>query len=54
MLNLPQDFVPDDSRASLASWFTDFWGENVNVSVVDDIASPDMLLKYSLHEPPFD
>jgi predicted ester cyclase len=28
-----------------------FLGEKVNLSVVDDIASQDMLLKYSLHEP---
>ena len=41
----------DDNKAIVVRWFTDFWGENVNLSVVDDIASPDMLLKYSLHEP---
>src|SRR3984893_9916220 len=32
-------------------WFTDFWGKSVNLAVVDEIAAPDMLLKYSLHEP---
>src|SRR5258708_9510880 len=41
----------EDNKAVVVQWFTDFWGENVNLSVVDDIASPDMLLKYSLHEP---
>ena len=41
----------DDNKAIVVRWFTDFWGENVNLNVVDDIASPDMLLKYSLHEP---
>ena len=41
----------EDNKAVVVRWFTDFWGENVNLSVVDDIASPDMLLKYSLHEP---
>ena len=41
----------DDNKAIVVRWFTDFWGENVDLSVVDDIASPDMLLKYSLHEP---
>src|ERR1700682_2383595 len=41
----------EDNKAVVVQWFTDFWGEKVNLSVVDDIASPDMLLKYSLHEP---
>ena len=41
----------DNNKAVVVRWFTDFWGENVNLSVIDDIASPDMLLKYSLHEP---
>ena len=41
----------DDNKAIVVRWFTDFWGEKVDLSVVDDIASPDMLLKYSLHEP---
>src|SRR6202521_5341666 len=41
----------DDNKAVVVRWFTDFWGEHVDLSVVDDIASPDMLLKYSLHEP---
>src|ERR1700676_2454420 len=41
----------DDNKAVVVQWFTDFWGENVNLSVVDDIASPKMLLQYSLHEP---
>ena len=41
----------EDNKAVVVRWFTDFWGEKVDLSVVDDIASPDMLLKYSLHEP---
>jgi hypothetical protein len=41
----------EDKKAVVVRWFTDFWGANVNLSAVDDIASPDMLLKYSLHEP---
>ena len=41
----------DDNKAVVVRWFTEFWGENCNLSVVDDIAAPDMLLKYSLHEP---
>jgi len=29
----------EDNKAVVVRWFTDFWGENVNLSVVDDIAS---------------
>jgi predicted ester cyclase len=41
----------DDNKAVVVKWFTHFWGETCNLDVVDDIAAPDMLLKYSLHEP---
>lgn len=41
----------DDNKAIVIRWFTDFWGPTVNLGVVDDLASPDMLLKYSLHAP---
>jgi hypothetical protein len=40
-----------DNKAVVGRWFTDFWGRNVNLAVIDEIAAPDMLLKYSLHEP---
>ena len=39
------------NKAVVARWFTDFWGKRVNLSVVDELAAPEMLLKYSLHEP---
>lgn len=41
----------EDNKAVVVRWFTDFWGKEVNLSVVDEIAAPEMLLKYSLHEP---
>ena len=41
----------DDNKVVVGRWFTDFWGKTVNLAVVDEIAAPDMLLKYSLHEP---
>ncbi|RWN18781.1 MAG: ester cyclase [Mesorhizobium sp.] len=41
----------EDNKAVVVRWFTDFWGESCDLSVVDDIAAPDMLLRYSLHEP---
>ncbi|MEP9372821.1 ester cyclase [Mesorhizobium sp. KR1-2] len=41
----------EDNKAIVVRWFTDFWGDKVNLDVVDEIAAPDMLMKYSLHEP---
>ncbi|WP_114241845.1 ester cyclase [Dyella sp. C9] len=40
-----------NNKAVVVRWFTEFWGKDVNLAVIDDIAAPDMLLKYSLHEP---
>jgi predicted ester cyclase len=41
----------EDNKAVVMRWFTEFWGKDVDLAVVDEIAAPDMLLKYSLHEP---
>jgi len=41
----------DDNKALVGRWFTDFWGESCNLQIVDQLAAPDMLLQYSLHEP---
>ena len=43
--------LQDDNKAIVGRWFTDFWGKTCNLSVVDEIAAPDMLLQYSLHDP---
>jgi len=43
--------VQDENKAIVGRWFSDFWGTTCNLRVVDEIAAPDMLLKYSLHEP---
>jgi predicted ester cyclase len=40
-----------DNKAVVGRWFTDFWGERCDLAVVDEIAAPNMLLKYSLHAP---
>jgi predicted ester cyclase len=40
----------EENKAVVSRWFTKFWGEKVNLAVIDEIAAPDMLLKYSLHE----
>ena len=41
----------EDNKAVVGRWFTEFWGKSLNLRVIDEIAAPDMLLKYSLHEP---
>jgi predicted ester cyclase len=41
----------EDNKALVGRWFTEFWGETCNLSVVDELAAPDMLLQYSLHAP---
>jgi predicted ester cyclase len=41
----------EENKAIVGRWFTEFWGKTVNLGVVDEIAAPDMVLKYSLHEP---
>jgi predicted ester cyclase len=39
------------NKALIGRWFTEFWGPEVNLNIVDELAAPDMLLQYSLHEP---
>jgi len=41
----------EDNKAVVGRWFAGFWSKTPDLSVVDEIAAPDMLLKYSLHEP---
>jgi predicted ester cyclase len=41
----------EDNKAIVGRWFTEFWGKSCNLVVVDELAAPDMLLQYSLHEP---
>jgi predicted ester cyclase len=41
----------DDNKAIVGRWFTDFWGRTCKLGIVDELAAPDMLLQYSLHEP---
>ena len=41
----------DDNKAVVGRWFKKFWGKDCDLSIVDEIAHPNMLLKYSLHEP---
>ena len=41
----------ETNKAVVVRWFTEFWGAKPNLRVVDDLAAPDMVLKYSLHAP---
>ena len=41
----------EDNKAIVGRWFTDFWGKSCQLSIVDELAAPEMLLQYSLHEP---
>jgi predicted ester cyclase len=41
----------ETNKAIVARWFDEFWGKTFNPGVVDELAAPDMLLHYSLHEP---
>lgn len=41
----------NDNKAVVGRWFEKFWGKDCDLSIVDEIADPKMLLKYSLHEP---
>ncbi|HKB91851.1 MAG TPA: ester cyclase [Opitutaceae bacterium] len=41
----------EDNKAIVARWFTDFWGKTCNLGIVDELAAPNMLLRYSLHKP---
>ena len=36
-----------NNKAVVARWFAEFWGKDVNLAVVDEIAAPDMLQQYS-------
>lgn len=41
----------EENKTIVARWFTEFWGKNCNLDIVDELAAPDMLLQYSLHAP---
>lgn len=40
-----------ENKAIVGRWFKDFWGKPWNPAIVDELAAPDILLQYSLHEP---
>lgn len=40
-----------ENKAIVGRWFKDFWGNPWNPAIVDELAAPDILLQYSLHQP---
>jgi predicted ester cyclase len=40
-----------ENKALVGRWFDGFWGNPWNPQIIDELAAPDMLLQYSLHEP---
>ncbi|HYZ31883.1 MAG TPA: ester cyclase [Crenalkalicoccus sp.] len=40
-----------DNKTIVGRWFKEFWGNPWNPGIVDELATPDMLLQYSLHAP---
>lgn len=48
-----QDFKTskeEKNKAIVARWFESFWGKDFDLGIVDELAAPDMLMRYSLHE----
>src|SRR5438477_8574169 len=41
----------EQNKAVVGRWFKEFWGNPWNPDIVDELAAPDILLQYSLHEP---
>jgi len=41
----------EKNKEIVGLWFTSFWGPKCDLKIVDELAAPDMLLQYSLHEP---
>jgi predicted ester cyclase len=39
------------NKASVGRWFTTFWGKTCALTIVDDLATPDLLVQYALHAP---
>ena len=39
------------NKAIVDRWFTSFWGSSCDLAIVDELAAPDVLLLYSMHNP---
>jgi predicted ester cyclase len=41
----------EDNKAVVARWFSEFWGPEYNLAVIDELAAPDIRFEYSMHAP---
>ena len=41
----------ENNKAMVGRWFTHFWGKTCDLSIVDELAAPDIRFEYSLHQP---
>ena len=41
----------EENKAIVGRWFTEFWGNDFNPAVIDELAAPDIRFEYSLHAP---
>jgi len=39
------------NKEIVVKWLDNFWSSHYNPAIVDELAAPDMILKYSLHKP---
>jgi len=41
----------EGNKEVVGRWFTEFWGDDYNPEVIDELAAPDIRFEYSMHEP---
>jgi predicted ester cyclase len=39
------------NKAIVGRWFVSFWGDACDLAIVDELAAPDVVLQYSMHNP---
>jgi len=39
------------NKAIVGRWFDSFWGDSCDLGIVDELAAPDVVLQYSMHNP---
>lgn len=40
----------DKNKEIVGKWLDNFWGKHYNPAIIEELATPDMLLQYSLHK----
>jgi len=43
--------MSEANKAIVTRWFTEFWGNPWNPNVIDELATPDILVHYPMHGP---